>query len=451
MKGNGRTAFAFVASLTVGAAAVVGLTVVMGRGLLCLVVIPVLLAAFHVRDAMAGPSKAALAGILAAPLLVYGAHSVRLVVANVAHPPEWDLEMWSVYGHAAVAGVDFYTADEIRAAAPAHDYSPAFVDDVFATAFPHPPPTMFLMLPFGWWSMRTAVAVWYAINGLALLAVVGLSRRLFVPGSGALGLLLVATLSVILRPTQSNVALGQWNFLALLLLLLFWRDQGSMRAGAWLGGAVFLRTVLVALLVHPLRRREWRTVGAAGAAIAGLCLLAVAIFGATTCAAYLGTVSDGFLPFVYTESINQSLLATILRVVGFDPTKGTPLANPIYLGMGGVMTAVTGWLLWRLPASTDWMPGLTVSLALLLYPVSLEHYGVLVLPPTLSVWQQSRRGDGVGWWGVVLVTLVFTFLGVDEGRWAFVGLALVWAAHVGLGVAQLTGGESRTPSGVHVP
>ena len=445
MRGRGRTAFAFVASLAVGAAVVVGLTGLMGRGLSCLIVIPILLVAFHGREATAGPSKAALAGILAAPLVVFGAHSARLVVANVAHPPEWDLGMWSVYGHAGVAGVDFYTADGIRAAAPAREYSPAFVDDVFATPFPYPPPTMLLMLPFGWFDLRTAAAVWYALDGLALLAVVGLSWGLFVPGSGGLGLLLVATLFVIFRPTQSDLALGQWNFLALLLFLAFWRDQGRMRAGAWLGGAIVLRTFLAALLVHPLRRREWRAVAACGAALAGLCLLAVARFGPTTCAAYLGTVGDGFLPFVYTEAINQSLLATILRLVGFDPTQGTPLANPIYLGLGGVMTVVTGWLVWRLPASTDWVPGLTASLALLLYPVSLEYYGVLVLPPTLSVWQRSRRGGGVGWWGVVFVTLVFTFMGVEEGRRAFVGFALVWAAHVGLGIAELTTPAAGSP------
>jgi hypothetical protein len=105
------------------------------------------------------------------------------------------------------------------------------------------------------------------------------------------------------------------------------------------------------------------------------------------------------------------------------------------------MTVVTVWLLWRLPAATEWTPGLTMSLALLLYPVSLEHYGVLVLPPTLSIWQQSRRGGGVGWFGVAFVTLVFTCLGVDEGRRAFVGLVLVWAAHVGLGLAHSREGD----------
>jgi len=232
------------------------------------------------------------------------------------------------------------------------------------------------------------------------------------------------------------------------LVVAFWRDQSSMRAGAWLGAAVFLRTFLAVLLVHPLRRREWRTVGVAGATIASLVGLAVARFGATTCTAYLGTVFDGFFPpFVYTETLNQSLLATILRVVGFDPIEGSALANPIYLGVGGVMMAVTGWLLWRLPAATEWAPGLTMSLALLLYPVSLEHYGILVLPPTLSVWQQSRRSGGA--WGVAFVTLVFTFMGVGEGRLAFVGLALAWAAHVGLWLTASTGDEVRTRSAVH--
>jgi hypothetical protein len=97
-----------------------------------------------------------------------------------------------------------------------------------------------------------------------------------------------------------------------------------------------------------------------------------------------------------------------------------------------------------LPASADWVPGLTTSLALLLYPVSLEYYGVLALPPTLSLWQQSRRAGGVGWCGIAFVTLVFTFMGVDEGRRAFVAFVLVWAAHVALGIAQLAADERRT-------
>lgn len=408
------------------------------RGFLCLVLIPALLGGFEYRGRLAGPSRAALVGLVAAPVVVFGAHSLSLARSNVVHPPEWDLQILSVYGHAGTRGVNFYTVDGIRAAAPKRDYSREFLEDTLATPFPYPPPTMFLMLPFGWWSMQTAASVWYAINGVALLAAVKLLWRLFVPSSGALGLLLVTALVMTFRPMQSTIALGQWNCLALLTVLWFWRDQGRRAlAGLWLASAFFLRSFLVVLLIHPIRRRAWRTVATAGATVAGLTVLAVAAFGATTCATYLETLSTGFPLLVYTEAINQSLLTAILRITGFDPTYGSPITQPVFLAAGAALVTVTGVLLRALPADTDWTPGLTVSLALLLYPASVEHFSLLLLPPILSVWQRARRVGAIGWWGVAFVTLAYTLIGMDDGHRAFFALALTWAVLVGIGCTQL--------------
>jgi hypothetical protein len=409
------------------------------RGFLCLVLIPALLGGFQYRDRLAGPSRAALVGLLAAPVVVFGAHSLNLVRSNVVHPREWDLQILSVYGHAGIRGLNFYTVDGIRAAAPESTYSRQFIEDVLATPFPYPPPTMFLMLPFGWWSMQTAASVWYAINGVALAAAVTLLWRLFVPGSGTLGLLLVMALVMTFRPMQSTIALGQWNCLALLTVLWFWRDQGRQAlAGLWLASAFILRSFLVVLLIHPIRRRAWRTIVTAGATVAGLTVLAVAAFGATTCATYLETLATGFPTLVYTEAINQSLLTAILRITGFDPTGGSPITQPVFLATGGALVAVTGWLLWQLADDTDWTPGLTISLALLLYPASVEHFSLLLLPAILSVWQRARRVSGIGgWWGVAFVTLAYTLIGIDDGHRAFFALALTWAVLVGIGCAQL--------------
>jgi arabinofuranan 3-O-arabinosyltransferase len=386
--------------------------------------------------------------LVAAPVVVFGAHSLSLARSNVVHPREWDLQLLSVYGHAGTGGVNFYTVDGIRAATPESTYSPVFTEDVLGAPFPYPPPTMLLMLPFGWWNIQTAAAVWYAINGIALAVSVTLLWRLFVPGSGALGLLLVMALVMSFRPMQSTIALGQWTCLVLLAVLCFWRDQGRQAvAGLWLASAFILRSFLVVLLIHPIRRRAWRTVVTAGATIAGLSLLAIAAFGATTCATYLQTLSFEFPMIVYTEAINQSLLTAILRVTGFDPTQGSPIAEPVFLVTGTVLVAVTGWLLWQLPADTDWTPGLTVSLALLLYPASVEHLSLLLLPPILSVWQRARRvGSSRAWWGMAFVTLAYTLIGIDDGHHAFFGLALTWAGLVGTGCSQLARrGHDRVP------
>ena len=401
--------------------------------------IPALLGGFHYRDRLAGPARAALAGMIVAPIVVFGAHSLSLARSNVVETREWDLQIFSVYGHAGASGGNFYTVDGIRAAAPERAYSRVFVEDTLATPFPYPPPTMFVMLPFGWWSMRTAASLWYVLNGVALAAAVVLLRRRFVPDGGALGLLLVTALVLTFRPTQSTIALGQWNFLALLTVLWFWRDRGRAVAGVWLAAAFLLRTCLILLLIDPIRRHAWRTVAVAGVTVAGLTVLAVAVFGATTCATYLDTLLIGFPAPVYTEAINQSLLTAVLRVTGFDPAHGSPLTEPVFLAAAAMLTAVTGWLLWRLPAEAEWTPGLVVALALLLYPASVEHFSMLLLPAVLSVWQYARRvdGGGGGRWGVVCVALVYTLIGVDDGHRAFFGLALTWAALVGIGCAEL--------------
>jgi len=73
-----------------------------------------------------------------------------------------------------------------------------------------------------------------------------------------------------------------------------------------------------------------------------------------------------------------------------------------------------------------------------LYPASVEHFSLLLLPPILSVWQRSRRVDAIGWrGGVAFVTLAYTLIGMDDGHRAFFALALTWAVLVGVGCAQL--------------
>lgn len=87
---------------------------------------------------------------------------------------------------------------------------------------------------------------------------------------------------------------------------------------------------------------------------------------------------------------------------------------------------------------------LTLLLALLLYPATLEHYSVLLLVPMLLLWMYRRNLPG-GVWGVMtFITLVYGLVGYQNGNYVFAAIALNWGVLAGIGVWLLVN-QTRQP------
>jgi hypothetical protein len=357
--------------------------------------VPALLGGAHRRSADAS-ARAASDGLIAAVILVFGAAGVQILLRNIGHPPEWDFPFFWLNARVATQGLNFYEPDHVlRLADATFAASESFKRQL---PFKYPPPTMLLFLPFGALPLKTGLAFWYVLQIIALGLDVVLLRRLFVKEAGWLGLALSVALVLVHRPVLVTLTVAQTNFVVLLMVLLYWQDRASARGGVWLALGAVVKPLLLLVLLRPLARRQWRTLAAAAATLAVASGLSLVAFGPRTFAAYftrdptLGVPSS-----LYTEAVNQSLLAVVLRLSGWTPGGTAPVFHPIFVTVGLLLAAITVGIVWRSDDPADeWSVALTIVLALLLYPGTLLHYAVLLIAPMLLIWE--RRAEVVTSW-----------------------------------------------------
>jgi hypothetical protein len=430
------------------------------RWWLYILLTPLLLLGFHYRRSIARyGGEGVVVGLMLAVILVFGFKTFQLIAASVADPPEFDFQMYWLYGRAGVQGLNPYTPENLRQLAQPLDPSPELLAELY---FFQLPPTLLLFIPLGWFNLHTAALLWYLSLGLTLMADVYLlwkiflnspnlsglrtlagphlsgERQIFSSAAGLSGLGLTAALILMLPATLSTFFFGQVNFLVLLLLLLFWRDRNQKRSGLWLALGILVKPILIFLPLYLLLRRQWQAMIGLVVSLAVLALVTIVIFGPAMFFGYFiaNPISHNMPDYLYTENINQSLLATVLRLTNHDLSQHGPLTQPVFVVLALILTGITAWLVFNLPeAHARYGLALTLALALLLFPKTLAHYSVLLIVPIVLLWQDRFQ------LGVVrvslLVALTYALTSYHSGDFTFFALLLCWAALAGVGLWQI--------------
>lgn len=157
-------------------------------------------------------------------------------------------------------------------------------------------------------------------------------------------------------------------------------------------------------------------------------VLTLAVFGSDEFITYLADNPVAKMPAQrWSETSNQSLLATILRLSESSFSGGSPLTHPIYLVSAVVLSSITCWLvLSSNESNSDWALGLVLMLALLVYPASQFFYSVLLVVPIVLLWVNRERLP-TGTWGVgVLITL--TCVLIVYAGFVFIANLILWIA-----------------------
>lgn len=411
------------------------------RILVQVVSVSVLLLGFHYRTALTLRWRTALQALGLAVIVVFGLLCAWDAYRNIVQPRPHEFYYWWIYGRAAVERLNPYEPEHLRQVARALNASEGFLQQLHLVQLP---PLLLLFLPLGWFDIQTALLLWYVVHSIALLLSILLLWRIFLNDSGLMGLVLAAALTVALSATRATYWFAQLSFLALLMVLLFWRDHARQRGGIWLVLGIVVKPVLVFFPMFSLLRRHWQTIVGAVLALTVLLLLTIAVFGPGMLLGYIttnATVQDN--PSVmYTVSGNQSLLATILRSTEYDFTGRSPLFQPMFIVLALLLTAITGWLVLRMPGPyVKWALALTLSYALLVFPMTQPHYGVLLLPIMLWIWVRRREFLGGVWGAVTFIALEYGLTGSGHNG-TFVANALVWLALVVFGVKVLIRSQS---------
>jgi hypothetical protein len=340
---------------------------------------------------------------------------LRSVASNLRTPREWDFWCFWLWGRMGASRVNFYDPKEALAVASSIDLSDEFSRAILNVGFWYPPPTMLLFAPLGFLPIRTALWVWYALQGAFAVGGAWLLYKTFAREQGFLGMVAVLAMMVILPPARSTVWFAQTNFMLLVFYMLLYRDRDTPRAGLWVALGAMVKPYFVFFLAFLLFKRAYKAMAIAAAAGLGALGLSAIAFGIAPLATFWTSNPGLRVPgYIYGEPINQSLLGTILRFTGGIPD-GSPIGHPLYVGLAAVLVMTSAWAVHRArQVNSGHALHVNLLLALLLYPGTLAHYSVLLLAPLLALWS-ARAAFPFGARGVIAtVVVVYAMLGWDR-------------------------------------
>jgi len=286
-----------------------------------------------------------------------------------------------------VSGIDFgifyHAAQRLNAGLPL--YQP------HGELYAYSPLLALLMRPLAHLPLESALKVWFAFSAACLVASVGVFGRASGLGwrdAGPLGLMLLAGFRF--WPTTMNFALGQINFLMLLLLCgMFWADhrRRPLLLGVLLGAACLFKIWMLGLLLYPLLRRQWPAV----AACLGVCFVSfVALFSVIGWREW-----SPFLQASLNTSKQVNRISITHSLFGFASLhfRANGLLQPVLnsaLAWGLVLLAGAAALAWGLallrrrpalsPLESRLALGVVAVSVLLLVPPCQNEYLVLCLP-----------------------------------------------------------------------
>jgi alpha-1,2-mannosyltransferase len=185
-------------------------------------------------------------------------------------------------------------------------------------------------------------------------------------------------------PLLATLALGQiYAFLALGLVAAWISDRRGRHtvSGVALGLVVALKPSLVPVLLWPLVRRRWRTVGTAAAAGVVATLIGAVVLGFGTTLDWLELLS-GSSASAYWD--NASLPASAARLFTDNPyarhVAVLPWTVPVAYALGVAAVAVTAW---RVRGGAEVGLWALVAASLLVSPIAWHNYLVLLGPGIL--------------------------------------------------------------------
>lgn len=391
------------------------------RAVAAAIIVYALLLSFH-RSGTSGKAKG-LTILLAAGLGGAGlAMCVLQTLTNVASPRDWDFLCFWTYGQALASGKSPYDIALLQELALPYSPSDEFLQETYCL---YPPPCVIQFWPLGHFSISVAATLWYLVQWSALVGVVVLLRRLLDRQHTAVGLLVSAALVLGLHSTISTFHYAQTNLLILLLALSSVFVSGAAYRGLLLGTATIIKPIGAIFALDLVVRRDWRSLAAMLIPAIASTSLFLGLQGWTGLAHYRdrNPLAEDIAEVFYTEEINQSLLATVLRTTGTNPGS-QPILYPPFVVLAGFLTATSLVIVWRLPKGDRPLGlGCLIALALLVYPGSLAHYSVCLLLPIGLLWNQRERLPGGS--QTILVGCALAY-GLIWARWAFLANLSIW-------------------------
>jgi len=296
--------------------------------------------------------------------------------------------VWTVFKHPSpVDFISFWAAGRLGAGAydiaAHHALEATVVPFNGAQPFPYPPPFLFVIGPFSQLPFGTAFFAWVAATGLFYFAAV---RRFDFP------------------PIVATGIIGQASFLTTGIFAFgvrLVRERPGL-AGVLFGCLVIKPQIGVLIPLALIASRRWTALAAAAMTAAGLCLLALVVFGPSAYAGffaklplYASLARSG--KWQWTELASTYAFA---RAVGFNDA-----AAMLIQVVAAVAAGTVTWRAWR----HDWAsaPAVVAAATVLVSPYLFTYDTLLLALPFACLVQRSSLAGLAVWLLTLLPVLAF--------------------------------------------
>jgi hypothetical protein len=378
---------------------------------------------------MRGWKRAAMWGAILVAVAVGASNLGMTILKRIHSPPEWDFMCFWTWGRMAATGLDFY--DPLIGPGFGVGRSADFWNEILNVGFWYPPQTMLMLAPLGYFTPRTALALWYAFNFACTLAAAHVLWQQFAKEKGVLGLFAISALVLCFPGTQSTFGYAQTHAVGLLLSALVWQDCQRARAGLWAALSLIVKPYLVVWFAFLVVIRNWRAVGVGLLAALAVCCLAGVIFGFEKFVTYLLHNPMERTPlYIYSEGVNQSLIAVFLRATHQETAAKATWVRAIVGLLSFAVVIPSALLVLRMRKHTrlHLLAGaILLMVTLIVYPFALTHYSMMLLPVLMLLWS-LRDQLMIGSLGTVVGILALVLgSAIDGGALTFwVHLALLF-------------------------
>ena len=327
--------------------------------------------------------------IFAGTLVIFFASAIY----RIYHPEIWDFTAFYLYGKVAALGYNFYSPENFQTVFNSLQLPfsglGGFKQAVLNVGFPYPPPTILYFVSLGYFSYKTALIIWTTFNLVILSGCIYLFHNLFFKDKKLNGLFLISILVFIFLPCLSTINFSQTNFILLFLLLLTYKYSDRKFSGLFLAMAFFTKPYMIIFGFFFLLRMKWKTIVYCMISALVFAGITFAIFGKEPFTSYLFNNPSQRLPaYVFSESVNQSLHAVLLRnnIISLDSS-----STFLYI-VAGLFLLTTGYLIYLVRRKLyDYIWAVLLLVGLLVYPGTLSHYAVLLLFIIFQFFDNKRQ------------------------------------------------------------
>jgi len=341
----------------------------------------------------------------------------QIVKGNILHPSEWDFLCFFMDGHVAANGLNFYDPQNYAGVLSSISLpfipSKDFITETINVGFQYFPPNIFNFLFLGYFDFETAHILWIILNAICLALSVFFVWHLFLKDDNVIGFIFTIGLFLLLPGTHSAISFEHNTFIFMLPLLLAWKYREKPSSGIWLALGFCLKPLLAFLFIYPILRKKWKVLLYSIVSLIIISLVTIAVFGTNTFLSFFteNPVAKNLPDFLYSEWVNQSLLATILRLTSFDFSTGSPLLHPLFLLTAGIISISTFYLSFKLNnKDSDLALAIIVITALLLYPGSINSYSPVIIP-LIGLFINYTNSEKIdSWLAFIVISFIYSIM-----------------------------------------